>query len=84
MLRAQASSLAATHLQRLVFPAQLLHSRRRVVQLPLQLQHFALKLLYFPFAFNTPGVRDSESHSEHRELHFSVDILISMTCKSQP
>lgn len=43
-----------THLERLVLSAELLHGRRRVVQLPPQLHHLRLQLLDLAFALYTP------------------------------
>lgn len=47
----QANSPPEPHLEGLVLPAQLLHGRGRVVQLPLQLQDPALQLFYVAFPF---------------------------------
>lgn len=50
-----------TDLERLVLPAELLHSRRRVIQLSPQLYHFGLQLFYLAFTFYTPETQPRDT-----------------------
>lgn len=50
-----------TDLERLVLSAELLHGRRRVIQLPPQLHHFGLQFLYLTFTFYAPETQPRDT-----------------------